>query len=241
MSVTPESTLRAVIPVKRFDTAKSRLAGLLRPDQRAALAEAMFRDVLDTAQAAGLFSGISVVTECPRAAAIAREAGAEVIADAHPAAGTNAAVETALATVPPDSGAMIIQADLPLLEPEDLRRIAETHRAGSGVTIVPALDGGTTILVLAKPDLIRPAFGPHSFARHITAARASGIEPQLLAPRNALCDLDRPADLALLGACRRHSHTARIARLARLPDLAQTSDGEGHDDFRTYPRLVSFP
>ncbi|MCR8547513.1 2-phospho-L-lactate guanylyltransferase [Salipiger sp. P9] len=233
-------TLQAVIPVKRFEAAKSRLSGHLLPQQRAALAEAMFRDVLGTAQAAGIFTRIAVVTACPKAGAIARAAGAQAIPDPRGAAGTNAAVTAALDALPRHGGTMILQADLPLLAPDDLRRIARAHGAGQGVTLVPALDGGTTILALAAPAPIRPAFGPQSFARHIAAARAAGIEPQLLAPRNALCDLDRPADLALLAACRPQSHSAQLARQLGRAAPTTLQDGERHAERLADTGLLSF-
>lgn len=204
--------LWAVIPVRPLDRAKSRLSPALPPFARAALAEAMFRDVLAAARASGLFARILVATSCNRATAIARAAGASVVPDAATDAGTNPAVEGALATVPDGTAAMVIQADLPLLEADDLVEVASALRR-PGVVLVPATDGGTTILGLSPAHVIRPAFGADSFARHLASASAAGLEPEVLRPARAISDLDRPEDIALLLSCRPESRSARLVRL----------------------------
>ena len=206
--------LWAVLPVKPFGRAKTRLAPVLTPEERAALAEAMFRDVLETVAAAGLFAGLLVMTDDARAAALARAAGAEARPDPVANAETNAAVMAALNLLPPGAAAMIVQADLPLLRAADLHEVAAAHAAGSGVTAVPARDGGTTILALSAARPIRPAFGRHSHTLHLARARAAGLMPAVPRPVTALCDLDRPGDLALLRASPVGSRCAGLASLA---------------------------
>lgn len=223
----------AIVPVKPFDRAKSRLSAVLAPADRAALAEAMFRDVLAAVRGSGLFDGILVATGCRRAGRIARWAGAEVLADGLPDAGTNRAVEDALAALPADAAAMVVQADLPLLRAEDLAEVARAHRAGAGVTLVPALDGGTTVLALSPARAIRPAFGARSFAHHRALADAAGLVPVVLRPPRAVCDLDRPEDISLLWSCRPGSQCARLSHLAgpmSRPFPKPTQESMSHDE-----------
>lgn len=211
--------LWAVIPVKSLDRAKSRLSPALDARTRAALAEAMLRDVLAAARAARLFERIVVATGCPRAAAIAGEAGALALPDTAADAGTNGAVENALAAVPQGRAAMVIQADLPLLRAADLSAVAAAmRRQRPGIVLVPALDGGTTILGLSPARAIPTAFGAASFARHLASARDAGLAPVILRPPRAVCDLDRPEDIALLARCRPDGQSARFAGLARALD-----------------------
>lgn len=226
--------LWAVIPVKPLDRAKSRLSPALSASERAALAEAMFRDVLAAARRSRLFDQIIVATSCQRAAAIAWESGALVMRDLGSDRGTNGAVEDALAAVPDGSAAMVIQADLPLLEAADLIAVAMALRAGPrGVVLVPALDGGTTILGVSPARAIRPAFGADSFARHLASTLLAGLRPEILRPARAVCDLDRPDDIALLSSCRPDSHSARLARpgqTSRQPIQKPKQESLSHDE-----------
>ena len=71
----------AILPVKRFGAAKQRLSGALGPEARAALAEAMVRDVLLALARVDAIERTLVVTGEPRAAALASFLGAAVVAD----------------------------------------------------------------------------------------------------------------------------------------------------------------
>jgi 2-phospho-L-lactate guanylyltransferase (CobY/MobA/RfbA family) len=58
------------------------------------------------------------------------------------------------------------------------------------------------------PDAIPLCFGPNSFERHVTAARARGIEPVIVESALLGLDIDQPEDLQQLWT-----------RLANDPDL----------------------
>src|SRR5258706_11448913 len=74
-------TTIAVLPVKRFDNAKRRLAVRLSPGTRRLLAEAMVTDVLIALRRARHVDGVVVVTSEHAAEAIARGHGADAIPD----------------------------------------------------------------------------------------------------------------------------------------------------------------
>src|SRR5688572_27297204 len=71
----------AVLPVKTFPLAKTRIGDLLGDADRARLAEAMVGDVLEALSAVAGLDRILVVTAEPKAAEAARRAGAEVVPD----------------------------------------------------------------------------------------------------------------------------------------------------------------
>ena len=71
----------AIVPVKELDGAKQRLAPLLTPSQRSALAEIMAGEVLEAIAAARGLAGILVVTLDERIAAFARRLGARIVSD----------------------------------------------------------------------------------------------------------------------------------------------------------------
>lgn len=191
------ATLWAVTPVKPFACAKQRLASMLDADERSALACAMFNDVLRVLVASPCLSGVLVVTGDIRAAAIARNFGADVLCDT-PEAGLTAAVRHAARTLAAArrAGMLVVPADLPLIKPADIELIGRGHRASPSVTLVAASsDGGTNALACSPPDVQPICFGQDSFRQHRNAALALGLTPTVLTLPRFCRDIDRPADL----------------------------------------------
>lgn len=191
--------------------AKSRLAPDLPPAARALLARAMFEDVLDAACGSGA-AHVLVVTESPALCALAEERGATVLMT--PARGTNAAAETArVAVAAGGRGVLILHADLPCARSADVAALLRAR----GIVIVPDRQrAGTNALLLPAVSMLRPLFGPGSFARHVAAARATG-EPwrAAVAPRLAL-DINTAADLQALRRAGRRIGTATQSALRTI-------------------------
>jgi len=114
-------------------------------------------------------------------------------------AGTTAAVTAAAAHLAGEGrdGMLVVPADVPLITPADVEMIVVAHRAAPSVTLVPAsIDGGTNALACSPPGAAPVCFGDDSLRRHREAARARGIEPQILPLEHLGHDIDRPDDLA---------------------------------------------
>ena len=190
--------LWAVVPVKRFAQTKRRLMPLLAHNERGALARAMLADVLSALTRTHALAGIMVITDDADAAAMAHAAGALVVPDVENT-GTTAAVTQAarhLAGCGRD-GMLMVPADVPLITPADIEQIVAAHHAAPSVTLVPAsADGGTNAFACSPPAAVACCFGDNSFRRHREAARAGGIEPQILQLEHVGHDIDRPDDLA---------------------------------------------
>ena len=128
----------AIVPVKRLEDAKQRLAAAVPPGPRKALAEAMLFDVLSHVRRSSVIEATLVVTADRAAAKIAGWLGAEVLPEqgdeGHPAAaadGARWAIEHGFERV------AMLPADCPLLDPADLdRHIRDrpAHRARSSPT-----------------------------------------------------------------------------------------------------------
>jgi 2-phospho-L-lactate guanylyltransferase len=191
--------VRAVVPVKDTRHAKQRLAAVLSRAQRRELALAMLHDVLAALAAVSELAGVLVVTADPAAAALAARHGAGVVRDGaddgHTGAVTAAARQLA-------GGAMLaVPADIPLLEPDDVRALLRAHRNGGdrrAFIIAPARDERGSNAVLCSPaEAVPLRFGEDSFFPHLATARSRGIEPEVMRlPRIAL-DIDTAADLEL--------------------------------------------
>ncbi|MEM1400950.1 MAG: 2-phospho-L-lactate guanylyltransferase, partial [Pseudomonadota bacterium] len=131
----------AIIPVKRFGSAKSRLADLCDVDERARLAEAMLADTLTTVCAAKGLSGIALVTADDKAATLGRQAGAIVLPDN--TADLNSALTQIREQVRSKVGKvalLTLPIDLPALAVEDVEAIIETGRDATSVVVVPDHD-----------------------------------------------------------------------------------------------------
>jgi len=187
------SGLHVLVPVKRLDDAKSRLAGVLAPAERRALALAMLGDVLAALGGSTVAASVTVVTGDPEAGVAARLGGADLCDDE--GRSWNAALTAALAALGGGVSAAIIAADLPMLEPADLDALAAAL-PGPGVAVGRAHDGGTNALALRPPEAIEPHFGaPQSATLHARLAREVGFEPVIVHRRGLAFDVDTAGDL----------------------------------------------
>ncbi len=190
----------AILPVKRFELAKQRLGARLPAAQRETVARAMVEDVLHTLVASSELAGVLVVTNEPAVAALAETLGALVEPD-RAEAGQSAAVGAGIAYAL-QAGierVLLIPGDCPALDGEELAVLLAHHGDGQVVVVVPDRHGtGTNALLLTPPDVIAPAFGPGSFARHRQLADDAGALCETARPSTLLLDVDTPEDLAAL-------------------------------------------
>jgi 2-phospho-L-lactate guanylyltransferase len=181
----------AILPVKSFSRAKQRLTGGF--SNRPELAAAMVADVLQALGQVPELDEVIVVT----AQADAAGDGVVVVHDPDEAGQSAAALRGIAAAL--ERGAervLLVPGDCPALDPLQVSALLE-HR--EGVVIVPDRHGhGTNALLLTPPDVMEPAFGEGSFARHSARARAAGAALKVADVRSLGLDVDTPDDLAAL-------------------------------------------
>ena len=183
-----------LLPVKRLDRAKGRLSGWLDPDERAALARALFEDALDLCTATQWLHWW-VVSDDAEVRTIAAGRGCETVEDE--GTGLNDALELAIRDIVAHGAesVTVIPSDVPLAYEEDLRDLVDTG-VTSDIVVVPSDDdGGTNGLFLSPPDLLEPRFGSSSLKAHVDAAADRQLRCSILAlPRLAL-DIDTIGDV----------------------------------------------
>ena len=190
----------AVLPVKRFDAAKQRLAAGIDDERRRELAGAMVADVLEAIGEARTIERTIVVSGDPVAQELAAEAGAEVVPDPEDAGHVEAALAgIARAEVEGAERVVLLPGDCPLLDPRELDRLLTgvpepLRRRSSPTATAPA----PTRSLLSPPNAIVPAFGEGSRDRHVEAARAAGIPFGVEELPSIGLDLDTPADVIAL-------------------------------------------
>jgi 2-phospho-L-lactate guanylyltransferase len=189
----------AILPVKRFDAAKQRLAAGIDDERRRELAAAMVADVLEAIGQARNIERTIVVSGDPIAQEIAAAAAAGVVPDPSDAGHVEAALAgIARAEAEGASCVVLLPGDCPLLDPRELDRLL-TGTPERYVAVVPDRHGtGTNALALSPPGAIVPAFGEGSCARHLAAAREADIPCGVEELASLGLDLDTPADIVAL-------------------------------------------
>jgi len=190
----------ALMPVKGFRNAKQRLAPMLSAMAREALAETMFRDVLNQVRSARGLDGTFVVTGNDKVAAIASAAGAEVIRE-DVENGETGAVDFARNELKNagHEAVLILPGDMPLVRAADIEQVLAQVPSDASVPfalLVPSHDRlGTNALLLAPPDVIKLRFGYDSFTFHTSQVSAQGLPIRFIENQHIALDIDEPKDL----------------------------------------------
>lgn len=205
-----------VIPLKPLARAKSRLADTAADGVRPGLALAFALDTVAAALASPAVGGVAVVTNDALAGRELAALGARIVPD-EPSAGLNAALTHAAATVRAareEIPLAALNADLPALRPAELTRTLEAAAAFPRAFLPDAAGIGTTLLTAAAGQVLHPAFGPGSRARH----RATGaIELPLNSVDSVRQDVDTGDDLRAALALGVGPRTAAAAARLLIP------------------------
>lgn len=190
-----------LIPIRSFDDAKTRLAGVLSAADRNRLARAMAERVVHAAHELP----VHIVSDDTDVARWARGIGAQVLAPG--VAGLNASVTAAAdvvaASAEPPARLIIAHADLPLAD--DLRIVT-----GVGVAVAPdSARDGSNVLSVPTGSGFRFQYGPGSFAAHRDEAGRLGLAYTIIDDPSLALDVDEPGDLIQLDDATREPASSR--------------------------------
>jgi 2-phospho-L-lactate guanylyltransferase len=216
----------AILPVKRFEGAKQRLGEALGSGSRAALAAAMFSDVLGALERSRMLEAIVVVSgeEDVRDLVVGRDV--ILIEDLTDKGQSNAARDglARVAALGLDRAALV-PSDCPLLDPAELEELFVRAAAGADVVIVPDRHGtGTNGLVVDPSGSFEPQFGPGSFQRHVEQAQRRGLAVAVERPTSLTIDVDTGDDLIALGIALERSHGRAPRTRGVLRQIERTRD-----------------
>jgi 2-phospho-L-lactate guanylyltransferase len=186
------------VPVKNFESGKSRLASLLTVEERVKLSELFLDYTLNTLTNTSAISNVVVVSSDKRAEGIAKIHNVKFLQEKKNQ-GVNAAV--ALADVYISEYAVdatiVIPQDLPLLLPEDIERIctsAQEHE--KCLVICPSLRfDGSNALLRRPPLLITTNYDNDSYNVHIKKAKASDAIIKIIKTKRIMTDIDTVEDV----------------------------------------------
>ena len=184
MPVSHSATRVVLVPLKRFDAAKSRLRDQLTDDEVVELTMRLAAGVLEAARPLLTV----VVCDDGDVADFARRHGAEVFRSS--ALGLNGSVDDAYRNLVDYDQVVVVHGDL--RSPEGIGRFDP----GEGVTIVTdQRRDGTNVLSLPGELDFRFSYGPGSLHRHEREAARLGLDCTVIADSPWRFDVDEPDDL----------------------------------------------
>ncbi len=216
--------VQALVPLKDLVQAKTRLAGLLSPSERRALAQAMLEDVLAVLAAHPQVEGVTLVSDDPSAHLLAAQFGAvhwrESELGSH---GLNGVVATASARLLAGGAGdiLLVHGDLPLLTSADISAVLEAREESAGLVVgCDRHRRGTNLLCYDAASAPEFSFGADSCAAHLAAAGRLGVPAFVLEREGIGFDVDEPGDLARLLPRLARVSAGSTAACIRRTDLA---------------------
>lgn len=193
---------QALVPLKDLVEAKSRLAGLLKPSERRALAQAMVEDVLAVLSQHSAISRVVLLSDDPCAGLLANQYGIQCWPEhSLGCSGLNPLITSASERLlaESDEPLLVLHGDLPLLGPEDITAVLSLQYALQGLVIgCDRAGSGTNLLAFDGNAMPHFQFGPNSCRRHAESATDQGHCVQTVERAGLALDIDEPADLQVL-------------------------------------------
>jgi 2-phospho-L-lactate guanylyltransferase len=187
------------------------------PDaERAALAAAMYRDVLAAALGSRAAQMVAVVSSDRTLLELARAAGAMAIDEGYPR-GLNAAVAMASAMLAAHGATTLctVLSDIPMITAGDMDAVFAAMNSAPAVVLVPSRDSsGTNVIARSPAEVIPTRFGRQSLARHLDDCRARAVRCEVLRLARPALDLDLVNDLYEFVRTASTTHT--LNQLSRL-------------------------
>ena len=188
----------AIVPIKRFENAKTRLSSILDTDDRIRLSLLMLEDTLQILSAVHSLSQLITVSADKRVGEIAVKYGANFLFE-EKERGVNSAVALAdsYCMKKAADATMVIPHDLPLLDSTDISKACELAENESRcIVICPSLRyDGTNMLLRKPPSIIATFYDADSYNMHVKAAIRLGIPVKRLFSKALMHDIDTPEDV----------------------------------------------
>jgi 2-phospho-L-lactate guanylyltransferase len=189
-----------LLPVKDLRNAKKRLIGVLRPEERFGLAQAMLADTIRTVRGVLFAEKVFVITNYPPALDAAEENGWEILHEERQISESDSV--DAAARICEERGVralLRLPLDLPLVQSRDVDELLTIECQAPALVIVPSRDGtGTNAMLRTPPTLFPSHFGNGSFAKHLAEAKTAGAQVFIRRNPRLEMDVDDEADLRAL-------------------------------------------
>jgi 2-phospho-L-lactate guanylyltransferase len=189
-----------LLPIKDLRNAKQRLAGVLTPEERFGLAQAMLADTIRAVRGVRRADKIFVVTNYDPAVRIAEENGWEILHEEQQISESDSVdAASRICEAGGVRAVLRVPLDLPLIQPDDIDELLALEFESPALVIVPSRDGtGTNAILRTPPTLFPSHFGNGSFAKHLAEAGQAGARVMVLRNVRLEMDVDDESDLRAL-------------------------------------------
>ena len=198
----------ALMPVKDFGNAKSRLRAVLSTDECAGLALNMARDVAAAILNADAVDGLALLGSGPEIEKLARELRCDCVEEFDDAdLSCNLGLAARQLEANGVTTLVIVPGDIPTLRTSDIDQFITRTNSSLGLCAA-GRDGGTNALVLTPPNALAFQFGKNSARRHLEAGKAAGLSAVETNNPAFRVDIDTADDLLWLCKQALTGHTA---------------------------------
>ncbi|HET8921554.1 MAG TPA: 2-phospho-L-lactate guanylyltransferase [Candidatus Acidoferrum sp.] len=189
-----------LLPIKDLKYAKKRLTGVLTPEKRFGLADAMLKDTFHAVQCVRGAEKIFVITNYEPAMRVAEENGWEILREERQISESDSVdAASKICEERGVSGLLRVPLDVPLVQAGDIDDLLAIECEEPALVIVPSRDGlGTNAILRMPPTLFPSHFGEGSFAKHVGEAERLGARVILRKNVRLEMDVDDESDLRIL-------------------------------------------
>jgi len=189
-----------LLPIKDLRNAKKRLIGVLTPEERFGLAQAMLADTIRAVRGVRRAEKVFVVTNYEPAMLVAEENGWVILREERQVSESDSVdAASRLCELRGVAGLLRVPLDVPLVQAGDIDDLLAVECEAPALVIVPSRDGMGTNAILRMPPALFPShFGMGSFAKHVGEAERIGARVIFRRNTRLEMDVDDEADLRLL-------------------------------------------
>ncbi|MGI0029381.1 MAG: 2-phospho-L-lactate guanylyltransferase [Nitrososphaera sp.] len=188
----------AIVPVKKFENAKTRLSSILTLEERIMLSSLMLERTLGVLEMVSEVDRILLVSTDRRAEQIGLNYDTKFLHE-ETESGVNSAVMLAdsYSTSERADTTVVIPQDLPLLNQADVSMVCKLALNDDRcIVICPSQRyDGTNALLRKPPSAIRTFYDSNSYESHIAEAASSGVQTRIFLSKNLMSDVDTPDDV----------------------------------------------
>jgi len=186
--------ISAIIPVKTFSNAKTRLK--LNEEKKIDICKLMFEEVLQTLSISHHVDKIVVVSKDEEAFQISKKFDAIHITDNE--TGVNNAVTLADDFLRKNDfdASLVIPQDIPFIKTQDIDFLMKFQHPPKFTLIVPSRRfDGTNALVRMPVDIMKPHYDENSYKIHLTTGKSQTLKTSLVFIKRIMMDIDNMDDL----------------------------------------------
>ena len=188
----------AIVPVKRFDRAKSRLGMLLNKHERMQLSTLLLKRTVRILESSTSVKKIVLVSSDVYAEKVARMCGAVFLKEKIQC-GVNSAVGTAdkFCAAAGADATIVLPVDLPLLLPDDIDIVCNAAlNENPCIILCPSYKFDGSNILLRKPcNIIKTSYDANSYLMHVLEGIRSDIKTRVLFNSRLMIDIDTLQDI----------------------------------------------